>query len=97
MREQGLNDRQLGEKALVSRAAVYKLRHNDGNNAGINTVYNLAKVLGVRACWLAYGEGPQTEPESPRAAALEAVSALSAAERKKLLRELCGDEKTAGG
>lgn len=64
MKDRGLNDRELGELALISRAAVYKLRHGDGNNVGINTIYNIAKALGVRPCWLAYGEGEQ-DPEKP--------------------------------
>lgn len=70
MKDRGLNDRELGELALISRAAVYKLRHGDGNNVGINTIYNIAKALGVRSCWLAYGEGEQ-DPEPPR---YEAIS-----------------------
>ena len=57
------------ELALISRAAVYKLRHGDGNNVGINTIYNIAKALGVRPCWLAYGEG--LAAASPRSRAHE--------------------------
>jgi DNA-binding Xre family transcriptional regulator len=64
MKEQGWTDRTLGEKAMISHATVYKLRHGAGGQASVTTVYRVAKILGVRVCWFVFGEGGPDLPES---------------------------------
>jgi len=61
MKAKGLTDRELGERSLMSRTAIYNLRHGYGANVGISTIYNIAKALGVKPCWLAFGEGQGPE------------------------------------
>lgn len=68
MKEHDLTDRDLGELALMSHSAIYKLRHGFGGQVGVGTVYNIAKALGVRAAWLAFGDGdPELETKEGRA------------------------------
>ncbi len=57
MRERGLSDREVAEAALCSHSLVHKLRHGFGGQVGVGTVWNLARVLRVRPCWLAFGDG----------------------------------------
>lgn len=59
MKERGLVDRDLGELALMSHSAIYKLRHGFGGQVGVGTIWNIAKALGVSPAWLAFGVGPQ--------------------------------------
>lgn len=61
MREKGLTDRDLAKLALVSYGTVHKLRHGFGGQAGVGTVANVARALGVSPAWLAYGVGPEKE------------------------------------
>ena len=63
MKEQGWTDRTLGEKAMISHATIYKLRHGAGGQASVATVYRVAKILGVRVCWFVFGEGGPSSSE----------------------------------
>lgn len=84
----------IAKRALTSRQTVHALLLGGGGTSSVDLLADVAKGLGVSPSWLAYGDGPQTEPESPRAAILEAFKALPAAERRKLLRDLCDDKPT---
>ncbi len=88
MKEKDLNDRVLGERALISRTTVYNLRHGFGGQVGLNTIVNLAKALGVRAAWLAFGEGPQLEPKDPISMAELVINKLPKSARIALIRKL---------
>lgn len=52
-----LNVRDLGKKAGVSHATISRIERNLGGSAGLDSVDAIARALGVRAAWLAYGDG----------------------------------------
>lgn len=97
MDEQGLTVRELGAKARLSHNTIHLLRTGEGGQAGVGTVYNVAKALGIRFCWLALGEGPKVEADNPRDAIKQTIASLPIAERKKLLMELCDVDEDEGG
>jgi transcriptional regulator with XRE-family HTH domain len=57
MKARGLTDRALGDKAQISFTTIQNLRNGLGGQAGIGTIANVAKALGVTPEWLAYGAG----------------------------------------
>ena len=61
MKERDLTDRDLGELAMMSHSAIYKLRHGFGGQVGVGTIFNIAKALKVRPAWLAFGDGEPDE------------------------------------
>jgi len=61
MKLRGLTDRALAEKAQISFTTIQNLRRGLGGQAGIGTIANVAKALGVPPEWLAYGAGPAPE------------------------------------
>lgn len=67
MRERGLTDRDLADQANVTHGTIRNLRLGLGGQAGIGTVYNVAYALGVRAAWLAYGDGEPTADDTDEA------------------------------
>ena len=58
-----LTVRDLAAKAHVSTQTILNISDGNGGNAGVGTLFDLARALGVRPCWLAYGEGPMTKEE----------------------------------
>jgi transcriptional regulator with XRE-family HTH domain len=91
MRERGLTDRALGESAEVSFTTIQNLRRGFGGQAGIGTLWNVARALGVRPSWLAYGDEPQTELENIFDEAEELFGRMTPADRKTLLKKLSSD------
>src|SRR5262245_14646654 len=59
MKERDLTDHDLDDLAMMSHSAIYKLRHGFGGQVGVGTIFNIAKALGVRPAWLAFGDGEQ--------------------------------------
>lgn len=55
--ERGLSQRELGERSGVSHRTIGLIEMNRGGAAGIDTIEALARALGVRPAWLAYGDG----------------------------------------
>jgi len=53
----GLTVRELGDQAGVSHATVGRMENNLGGSSGIDSVDAIARALGVRPAWLAYGDG----------------------------------------
>lgn len=83
-----LTVRGLADRAQLSYVTVQRISTGEGGNAGIGTLLDLARALGVRPCWLAYGEGSMTNPASVTAGILEAIGKLSEGERAELMRGL---------
>lgn len=88
MNERGLTDRAVADEAHVSFATIQNLRRGLGGQAGLGTVYNVAKALQVRPAWLAYGDEPQVEPESAAAAVLDLFGRLPVEEQRALRKKL---------
>lgn len=61
---QGLTQRDLAKLGHTSPTTINTLERGEGGNSGIGLLYDLAKVLKVRACWLCFGEKPMRE-EAP--------------------------------
>lgn len=54
----GLTVRELAERAHTSTTTLTKLADARGSNTGVGLLADIAKALGVRPAWLAYGDGP---------------------------------------
>jgi len=63
MKERGLTDRALAKEAQISFTTVQNLRRGLGGQAGVGTIWNIAKALGVTPEWLAFGKEPSTPAE----------------------------------
>lgn len=91
MRDRTLTDRALAESAHVSFTTIQNLRRGFGGQAGIGTLWNVARALGVRPAWLTYGDEPQTELENIFDEAEELVRRLDPAQRRALLKKLTSE------
>lgn len=58
MKVRELTDRALADKAQISFTTIQNLRRGFGGQAGIGTIFNVAKALNVAPEWLAFGAGP---------------------------------------
>ena len=54
---QGLTLRELADRSGVSHSSIALIEANRGGRSGIDSVDALARALGVRPAWLAYGDG----------------------------------------
>lgn len=66
--------REVARRAGLSQTAVQEIANGNRDNPGADTLWKIARALGVSPCWLAYNEG-----EGPRAAAVAAALAEVAA------------------
>lgn len=53
----GLTVRELAHRAHTSKTTVLAISEGRGGNSGLGVMVRLAKALGVRPCWLCFGEG----------------------------------------
>lgn len=53
----GWSLRELAEQSGCSHSSISLIENNRGGRTGIDAAEALARALGVRVCWLAYGEG----------------------------------------
>lgn len=58
MKIRELTDRALADQAQISFTTIQNLRRGFGGQAGIGTIFNVAKALNVAPEWLAFGAGP---------------------------------------
>jgi transcriptional regulator with XRE-family HTH domain len=64
--ECGLTLRTLENRCKgVSNALISQIETGHIRNPGVATIFEIAAALGVRPGWLAWGELPRTEAESP--------------------------------
>lgn len=59
--KRGFTYRELAERAHLHFVHVHRLCKGKSDTPTIPSVYWLAKGLGVRVCWLAFGDGPMEE------------------------------------
>lgn len=73
----GLNQEETEKKAGLSKGYVSRLLNEERSKIKIETIEKLATALGVRAAWLAFGEGDMVERRGP-AALEDAIHRLGA-------------------
>lgn len=49
--------RELARRAELSQGAVHQIASGNRDNPGAETLWKIARALGVRPEWLAYGSG----------------------------------------
>lgn len=92
----GWNQSELADKVGVSRQAIFSIENGENKSMRPDNLFKVADALGVKARWLATGDGPKAaelnktiNAETLKQAALDVEKALQKTTGKLTLEKKC--------